>query len=466
MNGCWRLTGLFLFLVTSDADAHAFAQRYDLPLPLWHYIAGAGAAVALSFLAAALVLGGRAKPSAHLRLPLPPSLVNVVRHGLGGVAIALFLLLLVAGFFGAQDDWDSNLLPVSVWVIWWVGITFVSALIGNVWPLIDPWRAVARMFPRHRAPLGWPRGAEAWPAVFLFLSFAWCEVAWTENAVPYKLATLILGYSLVTWTGMALFGVEVWCAKADPFAVFFGLIARFAALDVKGGALVIRPFGAGLSDARLPTPAAAAFVIVVLATVSFDGIGETPFWDTVAGLTMRFLYDVGIVARIGYTAADSLVKTLGLLATPLVFAAVYLAACGLVGRITGEPTGYTARRYVFSLVPIAIGYHLAHYLSYLLIQGQAVWPLLSDPLNLGWNLFGTRGTMIDVGVIGMRFVWLFAVFAIVLGHAAAVMLAHMEAMRNNSSRVTAVASQAPMLILMVAYTMLSLWILSQPVVEV
>ncbi|MEZ2127594.1 MULTISPECIES: hypothetical protein [unclassified Sinorhizobium] len=465
MKSACRLACLFV-LATSEADAHAFAQRYDLPLPLWHYIVGAGAAVLLSFLVTAVVVGGGDGLRANRRLPLPRWLVNGVRRVLGGLALAVFLLLLLAGFFGAQEDWDSNLLPVSVWVVWWVGVTYVSALVGGVWPLIDPWRAAARIFPRPRAPLVWPGRVGAWPAVFLFLAFAWCELAWTENAVPGKLATLILAYSLLTWMGMALFSVKEWCANADPFAVFFGLIGRFAAFDVKNGALVIRPFGAGLSMARPPTAATAAFVIVALATVSFDGIRETPFWDNVVGLIMRLFYDSGIIAGIGYTAADSVVKTLGLLVTPLVFAMVYLGTCALVGRIAGEPLDHTARRYVLSFVPIALGYHLAHYLSYLLIQGQAVWPLLSDPLNLGWDLFGTRHSTIDIGVIGMRFVWLFAVLAIVLGHVAAVMLAHQEALRKAPSRVTAVTSQAPMVVLMVAYTMLSLWILSQPVVEV
>ena len=135
------------------------------------------------------------------------------------------------------------------------------------------------------------------------------------------------------------------------------------------------------------------------------------------------------------------------------------------GGIAGESVQLTARRYVLSLVPIAVAYHLAHYLSYLLIQGQAIWPLLSDPLNLGWDLFGTRGHEIDIGVIDMRFIWLFAVFAIIVGHVAATTLAHMEALRIGRGRTIAVASQLPMLVLMVSYTMLSLWILSQPIVE-
>ena len=159
-----------------------------------------------------------------------------------------------------------------------------------------------------------------------------------------------------------------------------------------------------------------------------------------------------------------MIKTLGLVATPLVFAAVYAGVCALVGRIAHEAPGLTIRRYVLFLVPIAIAYHLAHYLSYLLIQGQAIWPLLTDPLNLGWDLFGTRGYEIDIGVVDMRFVWIFAVIAIVVGHVAATALAHVEALRTTPGRRIAVASQVPMLLLMVCYTMLSLWILSQPIV--
>jgi hypothetical protein len=120
-----------------------------LPLPLWHYLVGAGAAVALTFVIAALVLGGGGSRPAHLRLPLPPRLADGFSRTLGGLAVGALLLLLGAGFFGAQGDWDSNLLPVSIWVIWWVGVTFVSALIGGIWPLIDPWRAIAK---KARAP--------------------------------------------------------------------------------------------------------------------------------------------------------------------------------------------------------------------------------------------------------------------------------------------------------------------------
>jgi hypothetical protein len=208
-----------------------------------------------------------------------------------------------------------------------------------------------------------------------------------------------------------------------------------------------------------------AFVILLLASVAFDGINETPFWESITGLIIRALYDIGFVSAFGYGAAGALTKTFGLLATPLVFALIYLAVSALTGRLCGQSALFTARRHVLSLTPIAIGYHLAHYLSYLLIQGQAALPLLSDPLNLGWDLFGWRGREIDIGVVDARFIWLSAVGSIIAGHVAAIFLAHQEGLRDSSGWAV-VRKQLPMSILMILYTMLSLWILSQPIVEV
>jgi hypothetical protein len=137
-----------------------------------------------------------------------------------------------------------------------------------------------------------------------------------------------------------------------------------------------------------------------------------------------------------------------------------LATCRLAAWLDGADTGVVARRFVLTLVPIAIGYHLAHYFSYLIIQGQMIIPLASDPFGFGWDLFGTRGDRIDIDAVDMRLVWLVAVTGIVLGHAAAVFLAHGAAL-GASMRLVA---QMPLVILMIAYTVSSLWILSQPIV--
>ena len=139
------------------------------------------------------------------------------------------------------------------------------------------------------------------------------------------------------------------------------------------------------------------------------------------------------------------------------------------GELAGAPTQWSAlsigRVFIFTLVPIAIAYHLAHFLSLFMIFGQAIIPLASDPFGYGWNLFGTRLYVVDISVINAKTVWYTSVIAIVLGHIIAVWLSHVMALRTLGDTRAASRSQIPMLLLMVAYTTLSLWILAQPVVE-
>ena len=127
-------------------------------------------------------------------------------------------------------------------------------------------------------------------------------------------------------------------------------------------------------------------------------------------------------------------------------------------------TAELARLFVPTLMPITFAYHVAHYLSYLLVAGQVVIPLASDPLGFGWDLFGTAHYRIEVGVIGARFAWYTSVVVIVLGHVLAMYLAHRLALARFRESRTARRSQYPLAALMVAYTMVSLWILAQPIV--
>jgi hypothetical protein len=463
------MAAVLLASVPSHAAAHAFAQRYDLPLPLWHYLAGAGAAVALSF--AAVSAAGRARPGrarvAIRRVGDSPA--RLLAQGIRGAGVLAFMLLLAAGAFGRRGDWDSNLLPVAVWIWWWVGLSFLCLVAGDLWRLLDPWRTLAQMarITALRPDLA-PAARNCWPAVALFFAFSWAELVWPGNADPRRLAMLILAYTGLAWIGMGLIGPGRWRRCCDPFARFFAMLGDCAPLAmrrVRGGwVLVLRWPGAGLALRRPPSVSQAAFVILALATVGFDGIAETAAWEATIGQAFAVLYASGFVHAFGYGIAGTLVKTAGLVLAPFALFAAFALACAATGRIGDEPTGSVARRFVLSLVPIAAGYHLAHYLAYLLIQGQAGLPLLADPLALGWNLFGLRGHEIDIGIVDMRSVWVTAVLAIVGGHAIGVALADASARRAYGARAT--LSQLPMAVLMVGYTMLSLWILSQPIVNV
>ena len=151
----------------------------------------------------------------------------------------------------------------------------------------------------------------------------------------------------------------------------------------------------------------------------------------------------------------------------LLFLGAYLGICAVMSRVaSGRPSPLeVARSFALTLVPIAIGYHVAHYLVFLLVQGQYIIPLLSDPFGRGWDLFGTAGYRVDIAVAGARFAWYTAVAAIVTGHVFAVYLAHRRAIAVFSPTRVALATQVPLTALMVLYTFIGLSITAEPIVE-
>jgi hypothetical protein len=500
-------------LLPAGAAAHAFGERYDLPLPLTLWLSAAGAAVAFSFLIFTLVLRRGAMAASYprlnlLRLPGARALANpFVPGALRALSAGVFIVLIAAGLFGTQDSF-RNLAPAFIWIVWWIGFTYLSAAAGDLWAVLNPWKALYLWAEailkriRRGARLGLerdlPAGFGVWPATVLLLVFGWLEIAWGGNAVPANIAWLAIGYSVLTWAGMFTFGREPWLRSGELFSVYFGLLARLASSEMRARSVSacaacsarscraapgdcvncyecfgraaeperewnLRPPAAGLLDARPVSTSAAAFVIVMLATVTFDGLRETPLW---AGL-LTWLSQPGEPVSDALWSASA---TVGLLLGPCVFALVVIGASALMAGITRDDArpasaGELARLFVPTLLPIAFAYHLAHYLSYLLVAGQVVIPLASDPFGRGWDLLGTVHYKINMGIVGARFAWYTSVAVIVLGHVLAMYVAHRLALARFSAPRTARRSQYPLAALMVAYTMVSLWILAQPIVE-
>lgn len=420
-------------LLPAHAVAHAFRERYDLPLPLSLWLVAAGLTVAVSF--ALFALTPRRGVSSHrlflIRMP------RLAMMTLRVMSLGVFCILIAAGLLGTQDPF-RNLAPAFVWIAWWIGFTYLCAVFGDLWAPVNPWKVVN---PKGLFTL--PLAVGAWPAAALLLAFAWIEIVWHDNAVPANIAWLALGYSALTWAGMFLFGREAWLASGEVFTVYFGFIARLAPLEWRADELYLRAPAAGLLNPVPLSPSQAFFVIAMLATVTFDGLRETPLWA---------------MDDVHWTALTST----GLLALPFLFALVLFGVCALMGSAS---PGELVRLFVPTLLPIAIAYHVAHYLSYLLIAGQVVIPLASDPLGRGWNLFGSAHYQVASDIVGARFAWHTSVLVIVAGHVLAMYVAHRLALERFADRRTARRSQYPLAALMVGYTMLSLWILAQPVVE-
>ena len=491
------------------ASAHGFGQRYDLPLPLWLYLLAIAAAIVFSFVVAALFMrqAPRSVSYPHVGL-LAHSFGRLIAHpalalALKLISLVLFVVALAAGFRGNQNPYQ-NIAPTLVWVIGWVGLAYVSAFVGNLWALINPWRTVFeaaeslyRRLGRGR-PLFWrmayPEKLGVWPAFALLLLFSWTELVYPSPALPAHIAWLAVGYSIITWAGMAVYGGETWLRHGELFSVVFGVFARFAPVEVRvlepsicnrcpahcrnaGGAcidcydcyrragprqreLALRPFAAGLLDSRPASASMTAFVLLILSTVLYDGLLSTPEWNALEARLAALALGNGDAAAIT-------IRTAGLAASWILFFGAYLGVSAIMSAAVAgrRSTWDLARSFAFTLIPIAIAYHLAHYLVYLLTQGQYIVPLMSDPFGYGWNLFGTAGYRVDIAIAGARFAWYTAVIAIVLGHVVAVFLAHARATRLFSTRRAALRSQVPLTALMVAYTFVSLSILAEPITE-
>ena len=450
-------------LIAAPAAAHGFGQRFDLPLPLWLWLAGAGAPLVVSFALVAYFLRASPPEPRSIRIAVPGSKILATTAKL--VAVGLFVLTVAAGFFGVQDPY-RNLAVVMVWVVWWVGFAFVCALVGDLWAVLNPLRTLYRL-PSVAMP--YPRALGAWPAVLVFLGFAWAELVWREKDVPAYLATVVLAYSAITWGGMFLFGREAWLARGDAFALAFGVLGRFAPLDLQRAQL--RWPGAALASSEKVRFPFLVFVVLILGTVTFDGFMETPLAErlgTAVQSSPGLVRSLFALSELGLDESQ-LVATATLIAFPLAFLGVFLLAAAAMVRLTrawrpGLGIVEAACAFVLTLVPIAVAYHLSHYFSLLLTAGQFVIPLLSDPFGIGWNLFGTAAYKVDLGVASPYVFWYAAVILIVVGHVMAVYLAHVVALREFGERRAAVVSQVPLLALMIAYTMLSLWILAQPIV--
>ncbi len=341
----------------------------------------------------------------------------------------------------------------------------MSLVAGDVFRAFNPWRAAGRGFgwvakrvagSRLPAPLPYPERLGRWPAALGLVAFAWLELVYSGREDPSVVAVAALLYAGAQLLGMSVYGVEAWSRNGDAFGVYYGLLARLGPLDWRGRELWVRPFLAGATGIAA-VPGTVAVLIALIGTTSFDGFSQGPTWNSLAPKLQDRLIDLGL----GQRTALQVAFTLGLLGVVLVVAGLYrLGAAGMHSVDRRHGTSELGARFAHSLLPIALAYVVAHYFSYLAIQGQAIGYLASDPLGRGSNLLGTATASIDYGVVSANAIWYVQVGALVVGHVAGLVLAHDRALTLYSDPRDATRSQYWMLTVMVAFTCLGLWLLS------
>ncbi|WP_246677492.1 hypothetical protein [Mesorhizobium sp. B2-3-12] len=454
-----------LVLLPPPAFAHASDRGHVLLLPTGYYLIGGAFAVAISFLVLALLPPDPLGRFWRRRLPLF-TFNDSARTIVSLISFAGFAILITAGLFGSRDPL-SNPLPLVIWTLLWAGLTLLQGVFGDLWSWLNPWYGPWRLLSRltGRGDVGaWrlPQWLGCWPAVVLFFAFAWFELIDPAPDDPARLAFAAGLYWLFTLIAMLLFGYDKWSRSGEFLTMFFSMVARFAPVgrDEQGRLGLCWP-GAKLLAAE-PLPASGiAFLLLALSSVSFDGLSKTFFWLGLFGINP--LEFPGRTAVIGS-------GSLGLVLTFVLLAGAFLLAVLLGQRLAGSdrPLAQAAGLLVWSIVPIALAYHVAHYLTALLVDGQYALASLSDPLALGWNLLGTADMQVEAGIVAGAgsawWLWNIQAGAIISGHVLAVLVAHGFAWRLHPQPARAALSQFPLTVLMIAYTIFGLWLLATPTV--
>lgn len=456
-------------LTAAPASAHGLVGRTDLPIPDWLFTWGATAVLVVSFVALA-ALWPSPKLQNHGWGPLPAGLSRVLTSRAvdvlcGATGVALLVLVVYAGYAGTNSI-TANFAPTFVYVGFWLGLVPASLLLGDVFRAFNPWRAIgrasgwlfARISPSGPEPLVYPKRLGYWPAAVGLLAFGWLELVSTSGDQPRTVATATLVYSAVTLVAMTLYGVEQWTSRGEAFSVYFGLFARLSVFERRDGRLGLRPPLAGLPSWPVES-GAVALLAAMVGIVSFDGLSAgKPFNDSVGPINTWLRDSLGL----GAPDALTVIFAVGMVAATVVAGAFYvLGVAGARSVDRGHSTRELARSFVHTLVPIALAYVGAHYVSLLLLQGQAFGYLASDPLGNGSNIFGTADWTIDYAFIGAEAFWYVQVGLVVVGHVIALVLAHDRALVVFDGAKAAVRSQYWLLGVMVGYTTLALWLLAQ-----
>jgi hypothetical protein len=439
---------------------HGLVERSNLPIPDWLFFAAASGVLVVSFVALA-VLWPRPQLERTGWRPLPGSLGRLlggraVDVACGAIGVAVFVIVIAAGYIGEGTALD-NLAPTFILITFWVGLVFVSIVFGDVFRAFSPWRALGRALRLTRERRPYPERLGSWPAAAGLLVFTWIELASGWGETPRTLVTAALGYTVLTLAAMAVWGVETWHARGEAFGVYYNLFARMSPFETRDGVVGLRPPLGGL-PALDRVPGTVAFVAVMIGTVTFDGLSSGQIWNDLNPSLVDAFTGLGI----GTLTAAKLAITVGLVACVGLVAGFYWL--GMEGaRSVGGPleSGRLRRAFVHTLVPIAAVYVAAHYLTFLLFEGQAIKYLASDPFGQGWDLFGTATAAIDYSLISQTATWYVQVALVVAGHVAALTLAHDRALALYRDGQQAVRSQYWMLCIMVGFTSLALWLLRQ-----
>jgi hypothetical protein len=424
---------------------HGIGGRQDLPVPFGMAVGGAAVAIAVSFIVLGLAWRSPRYRGNAAGKPLPAAITRTVdstwfRWFVRLVGLAIFLYTGVALLFGV--DRLTNPIFGFIYILVWVGLVPISIVLGPVWRTLNPLRTLHRLLskalrqPPSQGLFELPPWLGLWPAALGIFAFTWLELVEPDRATLPVLQAWLALYFVITMFGAVLFG-DRWFSTGDPFEVYASLMARLSPWGRRtDGALVIRRPLENL-DGMKAQPGLVGMVAALLGSTAYDGFSNSTAW-------------VGWAQNSDYSM--TLLGTLALICFILFVLVTYSSATLLAGRLSDSSRTKLPGLFAHSVVPIAFGYVVAHYLTLLILEGQRTLIYLSDPLSNGANIFGTGLLGLNTSITNhSTLIATIQVCAVVGGHLMGVISAHDRAVAL-FPRHRALAGQLPLLVVMVAYT--------------
>jgi hypothetical protein len=431
---------------------HGIASRRDLPLPFSFVVIGAVLALGVSF--AILIFAWRqprfqrvgGRPVHGLTVLVDNPVVRLIARALVLATYAWAALAMMGG-----QDLLTNPIFGFVYVWMWVGLVPISLLLGQFWRSTNPLRtihsglsAAARVDPQQDL-ITLPTGVGVWPAVVGLFGFGWLELVQPDRTTLAVLRLWALAWFVILILGAIVFG-QRWIGATDPFEVYASTLAQMSIWRRVGDEVrFVNPL-AGLNSWHAP-PGATAVVAALLGSTAFDSFTNTSWW---------------IQTVQNSSAPTVLWGTGGLLAMIIIVFVSFSLAAAWMGRYGDQPARAYPRLMVGSLLPIVLGYVVAHYATLLIVEGQRTAINFSDPLGRGWNVFGSA----EMGVNSAIFnhptaIAMTQLCAIVGGHIFGIVCAHEKSVALLPAD-RAVRGQLPLLLVMIGYTCAGLLLLFSP----
>ena len=441
---------------------------------------------------------------------------RAVQFSIRFIVTAFFFLIIYAGFYGNQHP-GKNIAPTLTWNLWWIGLIFLILFFGKLWCYACPWDAVTNFMTRlsvfkvkkNTINLGWK-----WPkyfkniylAMIFFILLTWLELGYHVTMSPEATAALgLIMLSMVFLPGL-LFEKKAFCQYGCLIGRISGLYAMFSPVEVRSRdkgickscktvdcymgndkgyacptnqnlkkmdvntyctmcaecfrtcpsdnvAFNVRPFGKDLLKTKSFRKDESYLSIILFSLTAFHGLTMTPVWKI-------FVQKLQAYFGSGEITAFSVGMTICVL-IPFILYGLFIYFSKLTANEKGQGFWDLFIKFAYGLLPIALFYHIAHNVEHFFMEGQKLVVLISDPFGYGWDLFGTAGMQLSP-ILSLQSVWYIQVILIIIGHVFGIIITHKHSYQIFESRSAAIKSQIPMIILMILFSVLSLWLVAQP----